>query len=215
MANPISQVERLRQDIERVREEIEWVEKAPLPKDDWKRKVSQWIQASAGDASIQSTALRGLRSGKPDGGFVSENLLAAKSRTRAVSGDAPLVLPVDVRMAPMLCWLLGDEMERRLHAMIDADEYVPGLPLAERPARLMELREELRGLEAEEEAVITAAEDEHVFIGRRADADPAVVLGYVADGDMLVPELQGRIGAPAVPVERPQAFRQGDDLYIP
>lgn len=198
MAAQLTQVENLRRDIDRVREEIEWTANAPKTKDDWKLSVSAWVRAQVADASTQAVALRGLRRTKPDSGFVAENLLVGKSRVvHRVSADAQ-VLPVDMRLAPVLCWLLGDELEQRLYAMIDADEYVPGLPMAERPARLVELREELRDLETREEAVITAAEDSGLFIGRRVEADPAVVLGYQADGELPLPELAGCVGGPVV-----------------
>jgi hypothetical protein len=53
----------------------------------------------------------------------------------------------------------------------------PGLPKAERPARLAEIDARLLELEREEEAIIEAAEEAGLEIARRADADPRAILG--------------------------------------
>ncbi|HAX19133.1 MAG TPA: hypothetical protein DCY64_02475 [Hydrogenophaga sp.] len=208
--NPIAQVDALRTDIDRVREELQWVNDSPLPKDDWKASVTRWFEGMSAAGGNQTTALRDLRKPKPSsgGGFVKDTFLAANSTVHQ-KGAAPDVLPVNVRLAPMLCWLLGDQLEQRLHAMIDADEYVPGPTLADRPKLQKALLGELRELETREEAIITAAEGESVFIGRRADADPAVVLGYDPEGDFLLPETRGWSSGPRVVARDPALGSSG------
>lgn len=181
--NPLHEVERLRIEIGRVQQEIEWVEKSPLPRADWKTRVAVWVDRQAETASSHMASLRGLRRPEKPGSDISDCMRIA-ARVMIPGGSQPDVRPVELSLASFMAWLYGEDLIARLHAMIDADEYVSGPPLAERPARLQALRGELRDLEASEESVITAAEAEHVFIARRADADPVVVLGYDQHGEM-------------------------------
>lgn len=206
--NPIAQVDVLRKDIDRVNEELQWVNASPLPKDDWKASVTRWVEGMAAEGDRQTTALRSLRLPKPPREFINDKFLAVNSRVHQ-SGSGPDVLPVNVGLGPVLCWLLGDQLEQRLHAMIDADDYVPGPALADRPLQQKELLRELRELETREEAIITAAEGESVFIGRRADADPAVVLGYDPEGDLLLPETRGWSSGPRVVAQDPASGSSG------
>ena len=56
----------------------------------------------------------------------------------------------------------------------------PGLPLAERRAKLKDLDAEIHALEVSEERTIEALETEGVDVQRRPDADPAIALGFAA-----------------------------------
>lgn len=208
--NPIKRVDDLREEIDRVWAEIRWVNESPMPKADWKLAVSRWIKQEAEGGSAQHSAFRALRSAKKrDPQFVSETLLVSKGRLTLLPSDHPKVESLNLPLAPSLCWLMGDELERRMHAMIDADEYVPGPPMAGRKELSETLRETLLELELQEEAVIAAAEDEHVFIGRRLDADPIVVLEYDPDGKMDLPSLRGRIGGSPSVVSYPTGGDHG------
>ena len=195
--NPIIEVDRLREEIARVRDEIAWIDKSPLPKDDWKARVASWVRAQAASDTRHANALRHLRSpGRPDsergdcGRLVTSVLIPAK--------QVPDIQPVELSIAPFMAWLYGDDLVRRLHALIDVEDYVPGPPLAERATRRQELLKELHALECEEEAVIVAAEGEQVLIARRADADPAVVPAYDPHGAMIADGLRGCVSGPRV-----------------
>ena len=65
----------------------------------------------------------------------------------------------------------GALIERRLQ------ETPPGLPAAERAARVAELDARIRKLEHDEEAAIRDLEQAGFAVERRPDADPAAVLG--------------------------------------
>ena len=195
--NPIIEVDRLREEIARVREEIVWIDKSPLPKDDWKARVESWVRAQAASDTRHANALRHLRSpGRPDGERGDCGRLA--TRVHIPAGQAAGVQPVELSIAPFMAWLYGDDLVRRLHALIDAEDYVPGPPLAERAIRRQALLKELHALECEEEAAIVAAEGEQVLIARRADADPAVVLAYDPHGVMMADGLRGSVSGPRV-----------------
>lgn len=185
--NHLQAVEKKRGQIERVREELEWVANSPLPRIDAKSAITDWVTVlqqgvetvhmSSTLAAMTAPDLRAQRD-------AANNLF--RVNTRAVQiGSAPNVLPVEVQLAPALLWLLGtDEFTARLHARVDALEYTPGPPLAERAPRRDVLVKELRALELEEEALICSAEEASVYIARRADADPASILGYSPSGTM-------------------------------
>jgi hypothetical protein len=203
-AKPHTEVEKIRGEIERTRDELEWLESSRVPRDELKARAAERIRAAAaefdGDLKLhQLAAPQGLRSA----------LL-----TLTVPGNQVTVNEID--LAPVVGWLLGtDKLIDLVHARVDALDYRPGPPMGERPARLAELRTELRTLEEREEAMIVSAEAAGVPIPRRADADPAVVLCYNPDGDMaegikfasaqLAP--QGAVSAerPAAPVAAPPA----------
>lgn len=211
--NHFKRVDELREDIDRVLAELAWTGNSPMPKADWKQRVSRWIKGHAADSSTQLGALRAMRSAKGgDQQFISETLMVSKGKTFVRAQSEPQLITMDQRLAPTLCWLMGDELERRLHAKIDADDYVPGPAMADRPDLEKILKIELCRLELQEEAVIFEAEAEHVFIGRRKDADPAVVLEYSPDGAMGMPEIGGRVGVPTV-VSQPAM--SGGDPYMP
>lgn len=198
------EVEKIRAEIARVRDECEWLDSARVPRDELKARVAERIRAASGKFG-GDLALHQLADTQ---GSTAELL------TVTVPPHQGTVEKVD--LTPLLGWLMGtDALIGIVHAKVDAMDYRPGPPLAERPARLAELRTELRALEEREEAMIMRAEGAGVPIPRRAEADPAVVLGYNPDGDMaegikfasapLAP--QGAVNAehPAAPVAAPPA----------
>ena len=68
-------------------------------------------------------------------------------------------------------------LRARLHAIYAADPELSraAVPMADRPARLEALRETVRDLALQEEALIVEAERRGQVIDRRADCDPAVL----------------------------------------
>ncbi|MBD5805342.1 hypothetical protein AZOA_47950 [Azoarcus sp. Aa7] len=166
-------VEKIRAEIARVRDELEWLESARIPRDELKARATERIRAAAerfdGDLALHQMAY-------PQGS-------RAELLTVAVPASQGTVK--NVELAPLLSWLMGvDTLIGLVHGRIDAMDYRPGPPLAERPARLAELRTELRALEEREEATIVRAEADGVLIPRRIDADPEAVLGYKPNGEM-------------------------------
>lgn len=81
----------------------------------------------------------------------------------------------------MAAWLFRDQLIDRLHdetnATVDAV-----LPVAQRPGRIAELKQQIEALQYEEEALVSRD-----AVPRRADAPPAAVLGV-----RVVPQRQAR-----------------------
>lgn len=130
------------------------------------------------------------------------------------------VVGAEVDLAGLLCWLHGDAIKAALVDEVKRAGYVAGLKLADRPARLVELRRELRELEITEEGLIEAAEEAGFEVYRRADVDPEIVLGIQPEGDLggsiaaaakkswAPPRLATEPSQPAAPA--PTSFILGD-----
>jgi hypothetical protein len=182
--NHLQAVEKLRVQIERNRGEVEWLNSSRIPPGELKAEISAWVARQARGNTAMDAALASMA--EPDARarvHAADHLFTVDSRA-VQQGAGPDVLPVAVQMGPALAWLLGDELAKRLHAKVDELDYTPGPPLAERAARREVLVGELRRLEVEEEALICSAEEAAVYIARRPDVDPAVVLNYQQTGTM-------------------------------
>lgn len=79
-------------------------------------------------------------------------------------------------IGPLLCWLLGDTIKRRLTGLMEQSNYIEGLPAAEREVAVSKIKSQILDLERTEEAIIIEAEEAGFSIQRRTDFDPAVVL---------------------------------------
>lgn len=173
-------IDKLRAEIQRVGDEIEWLAGAPLPLEECKARVADGCRQLATHFTENRLRL---------GVFVHPNtnpqeaLMEAFAISKNTTGVSTLTIE---EVGPALCWAMGDSLVQRLHAEIDALDYgPPGLPMAERPARLAQLKGMLRQLEEQEEALICKAEEAGEVVFRRAEADPAVVLGYDPKGRMV------------------------------
>lgn len=178
----IQKIQKLREQILQAKEELEWLEQAPLSREEFKGQVLTWfehISASAAEANNRFLALR----------FPDQSI----SHVDPLKIEYPVALPVKgnvvssvmkFSITPQLFWLLGDTIKESLLAKVEAMDYVPGLPRAERVKRREQLSSQLHTLEVKEEELICEAELAKLQIFRRADADPAVVLAYDSDGDM-------------------------------
>lgn len=179
----LKEVEKLRGEIVIAREELEWLDDAPIPTEEMKARAAEQVRALA--AKFEAKRHLGALSYPNAGAAELAEMLRLNTRTIINGdGDARLgVINID-GLGPLLAWLMGDLLTARMHAEIDQLGYVAGPPVAERPARRKALREELRKLEISEEKLIVAAEEAGMFIPRRVDADPAVVLDYDPAGTM-------------------------------
>lgn len=73
-------------------------------------------------------------------------------------------------------WLLADQIEAGLHALVDEADLTGAMSDAERAAALAAVDAARLVLEREEEALIRMAEHQGMTIARRADVDPRAVL---------------------------------------
>lgn len=177
-------VDKLRDEIETVRDEIEWLASAPITPDELKARIEMEMGAERPDTD-SARALRGLLSPTRDAySSTVADMFKAQARATYLGGTDPAIMPVEVQLGPMLTWLFGNELIKNIHAKVDAMAYTPGPPMAERPARRAQLLATLRQLEEKEEALICTGEAAGLWIARRGDADPAVVLGYDPKGVM-------------------------------
>ncbi|WP_455556981.1 hypothetical protein [Comamonas sp.] len=178
----VQKINKLREQIQQIKEEIVWLDESPLSKEDFKARVVEWVERMSDHDPSMNSSLTWLR--QPKAHVHSSKLLSISANVRVAAGTHPQVAPVQIALAPQLAWLFGEEIKQSLLAKVDAMDYVPGLPLSERPKRRQELLRNLRALEEKEEALICESEEAMVPVFRRVDADPAVVLGYDPESEM-------------------------------
>ncbi len=180
----VQKINKLREEIQQVNEELKWLKESPITKDEFKARVVDWVQIATNNADDAERRLTHLR--HPDASAHHSAMLKISTRAHVPGGEHPTVAPVEFSIAPQLTWLFGEQIKQSLLAKVDAMDYVPGLPLAERPARRQQLLQNRRVLEEKEEALICESEEANAPVYRRAEADPAVVLAYDKDGVMGV-----------------------------
>lgn len=178
----VQKINKLREEIQQVNEELKWLKESPITKEEFKARVVDWVQIAANNADDAERRLTHLR--HPDASAHRSAMLEISTRAHIPGGTHPTVAPVEFSIAPQLTWLFGEQIKQALLAKIDSMDYVPGLPLAERPARRKQLEQNRRVLEEKEEALICESEEANAPVYRRAQADPAVVLAYDKDGVM-------------------------------
>lgn len=200
--NLVQNIQKLRDQIQQLKEEIEWVTTAPVTREEFKERVLGWVNDMAARAEQAARGLNCLRSPNPHT-VNGADLLGVETRVTSIEGKTG-VTPIEFSIAPQLTWLLGDAIKETLLAKVEAMDYVPGLPMDERPARLAQLGQELRALEEKEEALICEAEADNQKIYRRADADPAVVLSYDPQGTMIDAP-PGKVRVSGAPLPAPNA----------
>jgi hypothetical protein len=151
-----TELARIRNEIVAAKEKTAWLATSPLPYEEACKQASDAVRAQARHADLSVG-----RFCRP--GYVGSDLLHS-------SGD----------LTQIMCRLFPEAMEHRLHALI-AEHYKTleaGPPLAERADRKLELEQVLFDLELAEERLICAWERDHGQVyPRRADINPAVVLG--------------------------------------
>lgn len=188
----IDGVSAIRVEIDSVAAEIEWVQDSMLPPDEIKAGVTASCKALAQSHDLHLALLANPAAGMRE----LAEMLTVQGATQ-VFGEGRHI-SVNVPLGGVLMALLGDEVVKKLHKKIDELDYVPGPPSRERPEALKKLRAALRVLEVREEGLICQAEEIGLLIPRRADADPAVILGF--DPNAPSPGIgHRRASAPVVP----------------
>lgn len=164
------EVDEIRQQIAATRDEVDWIENAPLDREEVKQRVAAAV-TRAGAAFLENARLGDV----VHRGEIAE-LLEIQGRANLISDAA--IAGLDIKLAPLLCWLMPDPVTQRICAAIDGGEiaFESGPPTAERPALIEAARERLFSLECDEEQLISDAEEAGIEIGRRADASPEVIL---------------------------------------
>lgn len=194
MSKQLNDVNKVRQEIAGVKEEIEWTANSAIPPDELKDRASKHCEAMAqkfeAGRILLSLANPGAGNAEAEELFrLHTQIYIGAQRAEAQEGGGAFFQPpvtganID-GVGSMLGWLAKDALIARLHEEVDSLDYRPGPPLADRPKLVAALKKSLAELERREEATIVAAEDVGQFIPRRPDADPAVILDYDPDGHM-------------------------------
>lgn len=178
----VQKINKLREEIQQVNEELKWLDESPITKEEFKTRVVEWVRVGTNNADDEDRRLAYLR--HPDASAHRSAMLGISTRAYIPGGTDPTIAPVEFSIAPQLAWLFGDQIKEALLAKVEAMDYVPGLPMAERPARRTQLLQNRRVLEEKEEALICESEEANTPVHRRSDADPAVVLAYDKEGEM-------------------------------
>jgi len=168
------QIEQLRADIAKLREQAEWLKNAPL-----------CIAEAKARADVYVNGLAAVGISDRIGCFFSNDSTASdlmslqKNVFSIGDGEGPVCGMVTIDIAPIIGSLLPDLLRARLHDLIDehADLMDCGPPAEERRAELADVERKLFDAEHQEEKLIVEAESEGIDIARRRDADPAAVLG--------------------------------------
>lgn len=157
-----ARVDELRDKIAARRTELDQLPEASIPAPDAIARMTAWVDSQAAAFTIGANAFTGEQFSRP-----TTLLLTAIRNGNHMA---------DVDTGPLLCWLLGDVIKTKLTAAIKALPHAPGIPLAERPAAVQRLRDEIARLETAEERLIREAEAAGEPVIRRGDARPEIVL---------------------------------------
>lgn len=150
----------LRDKIISTKAELEALPDQPLPAVDAIARLESWITTQA----ARFDAAQAARAFTTQGAHI--DVLQAQGLRNT---DAS----VQTDLAPLLCALFGGEIKARLGEAIQALPITPGPALAERPAILRRLTDEVDRLERGEERLIRESGE---ALPRRGDARPEIVL---------------------------------------
>lgn len=135
-----TQVNTLREDLERLRREREFLETAPLPRSEVKRLLAEWIdQARAKYPKGLAIAIRHVMFSPNDTiGNRPVQLLTILPNTQT---------PDRVQQLSLL-WCFADQIKQGINSAVDAMDWPEaGPPRAERASKLAELNDEIEKLE--------------------------------------------------------------------
>lgn len=174
MSDFLKELDAVRAEISSMQDELKWLTAARLPKAEAAQRIPAIVDLLA--AGFDPVVPQLAEIGAPP----------VKTIERWLNPPAD-------HAGTLLCWLFRDQIEARLLAALDAADYVPGPPAADRPALIKDLQKRLHVLEVNEEALVESAEAAGVEVGRRADVDWSVVLDFDPDGDgATFPRTPGR-----------------------
>lgn len=143
----------------------------PLPAAEAVARFNQWAdsQAQAFDARRQAAALCQPRADTTFSDLLS--LTARDIRPHLSAADA----------GPLVCWLMGDTIKKKMAAEIEGLDLSDALPAASRGAELRRLTLELERLEIAEEVLIRQLEAAGEHVRRRDEARIDIVLAPDAE----------------------------------
>lgn len=182
--NPADAVTKVRASIDGLREDIDTVKRAPLPRRVLKELARAEVArlAEGGEPNLTDFLRNGRSIGWPHDLVMGKSAVAT-DKGGIMVGSSTLSLPSSLAMMALVA---GDALIAYLDRQIDArvDDSV-ALDAKARVAREREIVAKILAFERREEALIDLAAAQGIEIMRREDADPRAVLG-LAD-DMMPP----------------------------
>lgn len=156
------EVDLLRSEILKAKNEIEAVEASPIDLATAKERIRLGI-ASIADEFVERR-------------FRTSSFMNHESRPHHIAENFIGADPFQ-----LACWLQPEAVEQKLEGSFGKflEVYGPGLSPEERASKLAALRPHLQHLEKQEERLIGEAREAGVKIPRRPDASPEIVLGDV------------------------------------
>lgn len=154
-------VERYRTLIGELREDIEVIKKAPLPRAEIKAQVLDWLA-------------RRVALGRPHIQIQDDRVEVLFENSKALVRGDRLNAPVS---ADLLLWVFREQVAAALIREVEAMPNEWPLTVKERADRLGQRTAMVLDNERAEEAAVERAAREGTFIARRVDADPRAVLG--------------------------------------
>lgn len=179
--DPISGVERCREQISELREHLAKTEAAPITSTEAKQRMREQI---AGIAVAGQPDVFGLiESGQPvDFPHTSlhSSVITMVGQTGTATGNSFDALS-------FLCWAFRDQIVKAFDAEIDRrSNDAEAISTEQRQNTVAQIKAEILTVERHEEALIVAASERGAKIGRRTDADPRAVLGLTDEEDQQV-----------------------------
>lgn len=164
-----AEVARIRAGIAGLKQDIRRLDNAPMPLEEAKRRVDKELDRMAGGFGLPARTEHAF---SPSGNWL-ERLF--RQRDSCVPG----LDSVEIDLGPALAALFPDLLRERLHALLErqAATMAPGPAPEERRKRRADLEQRLFEAELEEERLIERAGAEGIEIHRRADVNPAAVIG--------------------------------------
>ncbi len=171
-------VENVRQQIADTQQQITDLNDLPLAPDEAEAFALNWIDAQAQSVEFQKT-VEALAEGSMPNIWTNMFLTGIESVSHEGEGFGPRTLRG--QLAPLLCCLFGDAVKDKLLPLVRVHaEEAGGISTEDKAKQLKSLNAKLVKLEVKEEKLITEAEQAGIWIDRRSDCRPEIVLEYAA-----------------------------------
>lgn len=165
-----TQIVSIREKIEDKKAERYDLENGYVTAPEFMANVGQWIDTRADE-------------------FGGEQRLGTFLRANGGRGRSCELMEINVRPAPfgagsadvtqLLCFLFAPVLKQRMAELAGSFDLPDGPPLADRPALIQKLDEQIFALECREEALIVSAENAGIHAPRHPDARPEIVLEWI------------------------------------
>lgn len=140
-------------------------------------QANQTAPLSDEEALVKAKAMIDAHARTAQTGLILAHLIHRDASARIGWPSDHQGVPIEPSAFDLLCALDPKRMLEMLRKQISASDHIRGPHEDERNERIRALKGDLRAAEIDEEALICAAESRGHLIHRRADADPAVILG--------------------------------------